>query len=128
MANLRHTVLVRTDLGFSLGLLAAQVAHIHFEPFRQLAIDEKEVPQWQRDWLTAPYLFIHGVKNRESLEYYIKRADEVGVKVSTWKDTVEVRPSDTQKLVFPDIPVGISLGPDDSDKIRQVIGDLPLLS
>lgn len=44
MSMIRQTILVREDLGFTNGLMAAQVAHIHFERFRQMMIDELPNP------------------------------------------------------------------------------------
>ncbi len=144
MGMVRQSVLIRTDLGFNIGLMAAQVAHTHFENFRKkllsLIASEKDPKstftkddiEWlltkdDREWLGTPYLFIHGVSNKESLEYFIKKASEVGVECEKWYDTVYVKVSEKQQLTLPDILVGISLGPAESDKIREVIGDLPLL-
>ena len=128
MANLRQTILIRTDLGFSTGLLTAQVAHIHMERFRTLIRDEKGLSIDDKDWLKSPYTFVHEVKNVESLSHYIKKAQNNNIPVSIWKDTVYVKMSDTQMEAFDDVLVGVAFGPCDSDKIKTVIGDLPLLN
>ncbi|MCK9434787.1 MAG: hypothetical protein M0R32_08240 [Candidatus Cloacimonetes bacterium] len=132
MANLRQSILIRTDLGFPTGLLTAQVAHLHFEPFRKKIYSlpepgEAVFQSEELDWMPDPYLFIHEVKNIESLEHYIKKAKEAGVNVHQWRDTVYIKMSDTQTEAIPNVLVGVSLGPCDSDKIKTVIGDLPLL-
>lgn len=140
MSNIRQTILVRTDLGFSVGLMAAQCSHIHMEQIRQAILrntvpvagiirDELfSLPTDTLEWIKSPYVFIHGVPNKEVLEYFIKRAKALGVEVSEWRDNVFIDISDSQRESFPDTFVGVSLGPTDSDKIKAVIGDLPLLS
>jgi len=117
-----------------LGLLAAQVAHIAYEPIRNNTNDILEIKlaetenvnalvEWNRD----PYLFVHQVGNKESLMHFYKKADSLGIPVTLWSDTVYVQLSPTQKEAFANIPIGIAIGPIESDKVRQVIGDLPLL-
>ena len=130
MANIGQTVIIRTDLGFPIGLLAAQVAHIHFEMFRQSLLDEDQTGSWEpeiEEWLKSPYLFVKKVPNELGLIHYKKLAEQAGVEVTEWRDTVCVQLSETQQQAFHDVLVGISLGPNDADKIRGVIGDLPLL-
>ena len=76
--------------------------------------------------LKTPYTFVHGVPNIEVLNKFIKDAKEKGVPVSEWCDTIYVKVSDTQKIVVEDCLVGVAFF-GESDKIRAVIGDLPLL-
>ena len=134
MANIRQTILVRTDLGFSTGLLAAQVAHIHMERLRRgiLGILDDVIFNTPdlREWLNTPYIFVHGVPNKEILFYYLDKAKEKEqiLNPSIWYDTVYVGVSDNQKIPLENVIVGASLGPADSDIIKAVIGDLPLLS
>ena len=131
MANIRQTILVRTDLGFSTGLMAAQVAHIHMERIRQTFKNSKtfEDPNLI-DWLGSPYVFVHGIPNQEVLQHYIEKArlKDTVLKPAIWYDTVYVNVSDNQKIPLENVIVGASLGPADSDIIKAVIGDLPLLS
>ena len=132
MANLRQTILVRTDLGFTVGLMAAQVAHLHFQRIRRFMMetDVNRNGTYSNDdmeWIKTPYVFIHGVPNIETLNYFNKLAVESGVPVCSWTDTVYIGISETQKKAFNDVLVGIVLGPCDSDKIKAVVGDLPLL-
>lgn len=146
MSMIRQTVLIRTDLGFCQGLMAAQVAHIHMETLRQriLRNDEASMVAGAQlealmsdsgeantflEWLKQPYIFVHGVPNLEALEHYEKKADGViGLSTSIWRDTVRISLSENQKIDLPNIKVGLSFGPADSDIIRTIIGDLPLLS
>jgi len=120
--NLRHTILVRTDLNMPLGLLAAQVAHIHSLPFTQCVDDEKF-----KEWVKDPYLSIHGIAFIEALEYFIEQAKRREVRVIPWRDTIYTSLAPNMRVALPDVLVGVSLGPDDSDVIKSVIGDLPLL-
>lgn len=135
MANLRQTVLIRKDLTFPLGLLAAQCAHLHMERFRRKMIESMDPINKPQDlfgaedisWLHDPYLFIHGVPNSEVLQYFVTEATKAEIPVSNWNDTVYVDISDTQRKAFPNVRVGATLGPCDSDRIKAIIGDLPLL-
>lgn len=144
MANIGQTIIIRTDifeLPQDMGLLSAQVAHIHFEYMRNILTqhakiqeDHIDIPKGDevrfnmvQEWLKHPYIFVKQVPNIESLVYFSDLAAADGVSCSSWYDTVYVRLSPTMKKAFPNTLVGISLGPDDSDKIRSVVGDLPLL-
>lgn len=133
MANLRQTILIRKDLDFPVGLLAAQVAHLHMERFRGMLLESiKESIKVQVDpddagWIHDPYVFVHGVPNAEVLEYFIKEAKAANIPISEWRDTVYINISATQRRAFFPVKVGATLGPCDSDKIKAVIGDLPLL-
>lgn len=145
MASIGQTVIIRTDL-FSLpediGLMAAQVAHIHAEIMRDILcsnrVDEDFISiKWKQEkdinskeiqeWLDSPYLFVKKVPNAEGLDYFRKQAEVIKLPVRCWYDTVYVRFSKTMKLAFNNTLVGISIGPTDADKIRTVVGDLPLL-
>lgn len=139
MSNVRQTILIRTDLKLKTGLLAAQVAHLHMEQVRQiLTAQDKdaitidfsamgEVGADLQEWLNTPYIFVHGVPNKEALDYFAQVAREKKIIVTNWSDTIFLEFSKKQKVALPQVLVGIVLGPTDSDKIRSVIGDLPLL-
>ncbi len=146
MANLRQTILIRQDLGFSTGLMAAQVAHIHMQLLRgyilrcsgnkklieqaELQADFKNPKETEDylEWLKASYIFVHGVPNKEVLEHYVKDARLSDIPVATWADTVYIDVAPEITLPFKDILVGASLGPCDSDLIKSIIGKLPLLT
>ncbi|MFA7219017.1 MAG: peptidyl-tRNA hydrolase [Synergistaceae bacterium] len=139
MSNINQTILIRTDL-FNLpedmGLMAAQVAHIHMEGLRGVFLDHFMGNKISEDdlsgsnlieWLKDPYILVKKVPNLEALNHFNKAAEDIHITVREWQDTVYVRLSQTMKQAFPDTVVGISLGPCDSDAIRTVVGDIPLL-
>jgi len=133
MASINQTIIIRTDI-FSLpddlGLISAQVGHLHFEGTRAAlndGADFESFPEEYKEWIKEPYLLVKRIPNREALTHYHDLAIKNGLPVYEWADTVYVRLSPTQKLAFPDTVVGIAIGPTDADKIRTVVGDLPLL-
>jgi len=143
MSSIGQTIIIRTDL-FGLedvGLISAQVAHIHFELARKMLLEGldddgktvvilNEMGEEGSDfenWMKEPYIFVKKVPNMESLMHFGRLAQEAKLPVAEWTDTVYVRMSPTQKQAFPNTLVGISIGPTDADKIRTVVGDLPLL-
>lgn len=130
--------------------MSAQVAHIHFELGRKVLLNQagggnpiapfvfnrplEEKPSTPvlseeklDEWLKQPYLLVKQVPNLEALRYFQAEATKKDIVVSEWFDTVYVRLSKTKQQAFPNVLVGISLGPDDADVIRTVVGDLPLL-
>lgn len=138
MANIRQSILIRTDLNLPVGLLAAQVAHIAFEPYRlDCTGDDKgqlfdvtatyRVGTSKFEWMTSSYIFVHRVPNLESLMFFQDEATKAGLELHTWTDTIYIDISPTQKKAFKNVLVGLSLGPAESDDIKAVIGDLPLL-
>lgn len=142
MANIRQSILIRTDLNLPVGLLAAQVAHLHMETIRSFlsnkllkltkdsAIDFSEMGEHGailEEWLESPYIFVHGVCSYEVLDLYFNEFKKWQIPVYEWRDTITIDISPTQKKVFKDLLVGIVAGPSDSDRIKSVISDLPLL-
>jgi|2_EtaG_2_1085320.scaffolds.fasta_scaffold00595_21 peptidyl-tRNA hydrolase len=134
MANLIQRILVRTDLEMPVGLLAAQVAHIHAAPFIQTyrvtpspGTEFGDCVENIKQWMSTPYLFVHRVPNKEVLNYFIDECTDRNVWFHEWKDTIYIDISDTQKKAFDNVTVGISIGPADSDEIKTIVGDLPLL-
>jgi peptidyl-tRNA hydrolase len=132
MSNIRHVVVVRKDLLLSPGLLAAQVAHISDQFMRNKVLDTfnstlcNTFPKFlshELDWMASPYLSVLAVNCAEDLNAVMEHAVSCNLQVTEWNDTI---PSPT----FPDraikVRVGISIGPDDFDKIKIVTGSLPL--
>jgi len=135
MASINQTVIIRTDL-FNLpedmGLLAAQVAHIHAKVFLSENVCSEILPNHivAEDfvaWKEEPYLLVKQVPNAEALKHFRDLADKINLPIYEWYDTVYVRLSATMKQAFEMVLVGISIGPADADRIRTVVGDLPLL-
>lgn len=149
MANIRQSILVRTDLNLPNGLLAAQISHIHFELFRKRlkanncslqlfdtnsdggdaggTIDEDYLDKNDLiNWIASPYLFIHQVPHGEALEYFKYKALEAKLPVIQWQDVIYQNLSDDLRVPF-HMPIGLAIGPADSDRIKMVIGTLPLL-
>lgn len=129
--RLGQTVIIRTDLFTINGLTAAQVAHIHALPLIEALQEHDNLnPEWKEkliEWSKMPYIFVKKVPNLEALTHFYLKARQENVPVRMWKDSVFVDLSPTQRETFHDIPIGICLGPEDDDKIRGVVGDLPLL-
>ena len=83
MANMIQRILVRTDLGMSEGLMAAQVAHIHSSPFlltyktapspTGVLVDEIATV---KKWMDTPYMFVHGVPNKEVLRHFMDKCED----------------------------------------------------
>lgn len=133
--NLIQTIIVRDDLGFTPGLMAAQVAHIHAQIMRTtlrvsagqiggpLTLTENMVI-----WLEAPYIHVRKVPNIETLDWVIKQAEETDgvVSLNKWRDTVNCKITPDFQLTF-DTLIGVSLGPADSDKIKKIAGQIPFL-
>lgn len=133
MSNIRQTILIRTDLNLPKGLSEAQVAHLHFEAMRKEILDNISnnqvtltFSQDEIDWLRSPYIFVHGVPNVEVLENFKKIAIEKNFLPTEWRDTVFIQVSATQRIVVENCLIGFSIK-GESDKIKSIIGDLPLL-
>lgn len=138
MSNIRQTILLRTDLNLPKGLSEAQVAHISFQYVRKGLMNCYQTDNDGRktvmpvddnlyEWLHSPYMFVHGVPNAEILIKFINDAKSKNIFVTEWYDTIYLQVSPTQKIVVEECLIGVALGPTDSDKIKAVIGDLPLL-
>jgi peptidyl-tRNA hydrolase len=127
MANLRQSILIRTDLALEPGLLSAQVAHLHAQFMIHMITNDRAHTQEDLDWMKDPYIFVHKVPNLEVLRYFQDQAATAKIPQFEWTDTIYLNISPKQTRAFENVPVGISLGPVDSDKIKAVIGDLPLL-
>ena len=130
MGNIRQTVVVRKDLQLVPGLLAAQVAHIsdgfmrrQFTSCKEGDTNNPHFSNNELEWMNAPYLSVLAVNCAEDLNAVLEHAISCDLQVIEWTDTI---PSPT----FPDraikVRVGISIGPDDFDKIKIVTGSLPL--
>jgi len=131
MANIRHVVVLRKDLELTTGMVGAQCSHIadHFMRLRILEASKsfgntngaKFSPD-ETNWMDTPYISILAVKTKEELEYIRLEALENGLQVIDWYDVVELPSLKKPYKVL----VGISIGPDDFDKISLVTKKLEL--
>jgi peptidyl-tRNA hydrolase len=55
MANIRHVVVIRSDLNLSVGLMAAQVAHASDAFMREKCWEGGEFSTDEKDWMTQKY-------------------------------------------------------------------------
>lgn len=138
MSNIRQSILIRMDLNLPKGLSEAQVAHLHanqayailnhianggtvnLEDCFHMSITDI------KSWLQTPYTFVHGVPNADVLRHFVTIANNLKVPYTEWRDTVFLKVSKTQQITVENCLIGITLGPFESDKIKAVIGDLPL--
>jgi peptidyl-tRNA hydrolase len=125
MSNTRHVVIIRKDLQFVPGLLAAQAAHISDMFIRQRLVGK--VSHWkfskkELEWMQEPYITILSVSCQEELNLIANEAIDAGLPVQKWFDTV-ITPTLGKKV---NLFVGISIGPEDSDKLAVVTSTLPL--
>ena len=130
MSNIRHVVVVRKDLQLSAGLLAAQVAHIsdgfmrrQFPVCKEGDTNNPCFNSKELEWFNAPYLSVLAVNCAEDLNAVLEHAISNNLQVIEWADTI---PSPTFLDRAIKVRVGISIGPDDFDKIKIVTGSLPL--
>jgi len=130
MSNIRHVVVVRTDLRMSEGLLASQVAHICDAFMRQnilkIALSKNPKKVFNADeisWISQPYLSVLAVHSYEDLIEVKGQAEREGLPIHCWKDLV---PSPTVEGKSIRAFVGLSIGPSDFDAIKIVTGALPL--
>lgn len=126
--NLCQRILIREDLQLPRGLMCAQIAHLHFEAMRQelLAHDTVKEPL-TKEWIKDPYIFVHGVPNIEALEHFRELAQSHEISWAEWTDTIYLTLYEGYTIPFEDIVIGAILGPEDSDRLKMVVGGLPLL-
>lgn len=129
MGMIKQVVLVRTDLGMSVGLLCAQVAHIHAGVLIDKIKTKEQPDEKMAQWLNEPYIFNHGLVNIEAFDHYYKAAmaSPLAGSVKVWEDTIFASFYPGHKTSFR-TKIGFSIGPADADAIKLIIGDLPLLS
>lgn len=127
--NLRLTLIVRRDLKLeevSVGLFGSQVSHLATMWLFERAKTEDNVifSSDELAWMASPYTYIHGVQTREELDAISAIADQHPDKplMRKWIDTI---PAPTLGGSIK-VPVGIAIGPCDTDIVKQIIGDLPL--
>lgn len=114
----KQVIVIRTDLDMSAGKLAAQACHASLGS-SDLARDKhpKIWRSWQRE---GGRKIVVGVESKEGLVGASKRAGRLGIPRYLVKDRglTEIPPGSITAL---------GLGPDASQKIDKVTGNLPLL-
>lgn len=121
--NIRHVVIVRTDLNLSAGLMAAQVAHAQDAFMRKKILEDAQFTNDEKSWADDPYLSVLAVDNIEELEIIQHEAEEAGLEVHVWRDLI---PSKNLRRNLTNVTVAISIGPCDMDKVKAITGNLPL--
>jgi peptidyl-tRNA hydrolase len=122
MSNTRHVVVLRKDLKFPAGLVAAQAAHISDAFMRDRIVRQKKFSTMEQEWMVQPYITILAVQGIEELELIRNEALANKLQVHEWRDTV-ISPTLKRKV---EAFVGISIGPDDSDRLAKVTSQLEL--
>jgi len=122
MSNTRLTLVIRKDLQLSNGLLAAQASHLGDAWMRDRIMSGLLFHENEREWMKDPYVSVLSVNTREELEYLKKISLENGLAIFEWHDII---PSESLKITLRTF-IGISIGPDDFDKIKTVTSNLPL--
>jgi peptidyl-tRNA hydrolase len=106
----------------SAGLVGAQVSHIGDAFMREKIVKGKKFTAEEKDWMKTPYISVLAVNNLEELDKVVRDANDSGLPVHVWSDTI---PSTVQPNCFlEDVLVGISIGPSDFDSIKAVCGYL----
>jgi len=121
--NTKHTVVIRKDLNMTPGLMAAQVAHISDAFMRERIRDGKEFNIEEKEWMLHPYITVLTVDNIEELNIIVKEAEVAGLMTYRWLDII---PSKNLNRPIPDVLIGCSIGPCDSDRVKAITGTLPL--
>jgi len=116
--NYKMTIIVRMDLEMSIGKMIAQACHAAVEA-NELAKKEnyKAWRSWKNEGGKKVALECESLEELRSLE---RKAEKLGVVVVSIKDAgyTEVPPGTITTL---------AVGPDTSDKIDRVTGNLPLI-
>jgi peptidyl-tRNA hydrolase len=122
MANIRLATVIRKDLALTPGMLAAQASHVGDQWLRTATIEGREFTEIEKDWMKEPYIAVLAVNNGEELEIIENAAKNRGLPVHSWSDLLNSR---ILKGAYR-AKVGISIGPEDADKLKEITGNLPL--
>jgi PTH2 family peptidyl-tRNA hydrolase len=113
--NYKQVILVRMDLKMPKGKLAVQVAHASAEAL--LGSSSEKINSWKREGMKKVVL---KVVDKEDLMYYVKKARSYKLKTGLITDAGKTF-FDTHTTTC------CAIGPDVSDKIDVVTGNLKIL-
>ena len=123
MKEPKQVILVRKDLGMSVGKTAAQVAHASMAVFLKDGkfIEPPYTPEMEA-WMNGPFVKIClSVKNENQLLKYYELAQNAGLPRSIIKD--QGRTEFNGQATY----TTAAIGPADPDKINEITGKLQLL-
>ncbi len=112
---MKQAIIVRADLKLPKGKLAAQVAHASVEAV--LRSDKKEVNLWRESGMAKIVL---KVDDEKKLLQYNQCAKDVGLVTALITDAGKT-------CIAPGTRTCVAIGPEDEERIDQVVSDLKLL-
>lgn len=120
MSNFQYkqVIVVRTDLGMSVGKLAAQVGHAAVSAAEEC---RRLKPKWFDEWMEeGQKKVVLKVKSKDELEELKKKADALCIPNALISDAglTELEPGTVTTL---------GIGPAPSELIDKITGNLPLL-
>lgn len=124
MSNTRLTTVIRKDLQLADGQLAAQSAHICDNWLRTKCYNKETFSIQEDAWMKEPYISVLAVNSKEEMDFIYDLAKQKSLQVYEWSDILPSKVLNGQYLKYERI--GISIGPADMDKIKEVTGTLPL--
>ena len=119
MSEYKLVIVVREDLGISVGQIAAQAVHAAVEillaPFMtDMGCADRTVFQWHDN----PVVVVLGCKTEKELYDIAKKAKENDFPQYIWRDTIHGKHMATC----------LAIGPDRSDEIDQIIKEMELFA
>jgi PTH2 family peptidyl-tRNA hydrolase len=111
----KQVILVREDLKLPKGKMAAQVSHASVDA--TLKSDRKIVDEWKK---TGAGKIVLKVKDEKELFKYKQMAEDFGLKTALVKDAGHT-------VVEPGTITCLGIGPDFSEKIDRVSGNLKMM-
>ena len=111
----KQIILVRQDLKLPKGKLAAQAAHASVEAV--LRSEEGTIKRWRLEGMAKIVL---KVKDEKELIKHFQEAKDSGIVASLITDA-------GRTVVAPGTKTCVGIGPDEVDKINEIVGELKLL-
>lgn len=111
----KQVILIRTDLNLPKGKLAAQASHASVESV--LKSDDKIIKKWKNEGMAKIVL---KVEDEKELIKYFQQAKDNGLTASLITDA-------GRTVVAPGTKTAAAIGPDESEKIDEITGELKIL-